>query len=138
MTPEQLVLVRESYAELESRRDEMAPEFYRQLFALDPSLRAMFMVDWPEQEAKFTKQMTEIVNALDDLDRLMEQTMALGQRHVGYGVKPSHYPTVRTALLNTFAALLGDRFDAATREAWILAYNLVSECMLSGAAEQPR
>jgi hemoglobin-like flavoprotein len=64
--------------------------------------------------------------------------MALGQRHVEYGVKPSHYPTVRTALLNTFGVLLGDRFDLATREAWILAYNLIAECMLSGAAQYPR
>ena len=137
MTPEQLALVRDSYSELEAQRDEMAPEFYRQLFDLDPSLRAMFMVDWPEQEAKFTKQMTEIVNALGDLDRLMDQTMALGQRHVAYGVKPSQYATVRTALLNTFGVLLGDRFDMAAREAWILAYNLIAECMLSGAAQHP-
>jgi hemoglobin-like flavoprotein len=138
VTPEQLALVRDSYSELDAKMDEMAPEFYRQLFALDPSLRAMFMVDWPEQEAKFTKQMTEIVNALGDLERLMEQTMALGLRHVAYGVKPSHYATVRTALLNTFGVLLGDRFDAATHEAWVLAYNLISECMLSGATEHPR
>jgi hemoglobin-like flavoprotein len=82
-----------------------------------------------------SKKMTEIVNALGDLDRLMDQTMALGQRHVAYGVTPSHYATVRTALLNAFRVLLGDRFDNATREAWILAYNLIEECTLSGATQ---
>ena len=37
-------------------------------------------------------------------------------------------------LLAALAAVLGDRFDAATREAWALAYNLVAETMLEGAA----
>jgi hemoglobin-like flavoprotein len=32
------------------------------------------------------------------------------------------------------AAVLGDGFDAQTREAWILAYNIVAETMLEGAA----
>jgi hemoglobin-like flavoprotein len=136
MTPEQLALVRDSYADLDTMRDELAPEFYRQLFALDPSLRALFRVDWAEQEAKFTKQLTDIVDSMANLDQLIEQTRALGQRHVTYGVKVSHYATVRAALLAAFAALLGDRFDDATREAWSLAYNLIAECMLSGTTDR--
>jgi hypothetical protein len=31
-------------------------------------------------------------------------------------------------------AILGDSFDTRTREAWALAYNLVAETMLEGAA----
>jgi hemoglobin-like flavoprotein len=41
---------------------------------------------------------------------------------------------VGAALLDALASVLGDRFDPDTREAWALAYNLVAETMLEGAA----
>jgi hemoglobin-like flavoprotein len=34
----------------------------------------------------------------------------------------------------SYLAVLGDGFDAPTREAWEIAYNLVAETMLEGAA----
>jgi hypothetical protein len=41
---------------------------------------------------------------------------------------------VGDALLAALAVVLGDSFDAPTREAWDIAYNLVAETMLEGAA----
>jgi hypothetical protein len=61
-------------------------------------------------------------------------TRALGARHTGYGVRATHYQTLGDALLAALAAILGDTFDAPTRQAWTLAYNLVAETMLEGAA----
>lgn len=133
MTPEQIELVRSSFAALGPNRERLAPQFYRELFALDPSLRAMFTADWPEQEAKFTRQLSEIVDSLGRLEMLVEQTETLGARHVNYGVRAHNYRTVGQALLQALAVTLGDRFDRATRQAWLLAYNLVAECMLAGA-----
>lgn len=49
-------------------------------------------------------------------------------------VRAVGYQSVGDALLAALAAVLGDTFDAATREAWTLAYNLVAETMLDGAA----
>jgi len=68
------------------------------------------------------------------LAELLTHTRALGARHVGYGVRVADYRTVGDALLAALAAVLGDSFDTPTREAWILAYNLVAETMLEGAA----
>jgi hemoglobin-like flavoprotein len=68
------------------------------------------------------------------LDELLTHTRALGARHAGYGVRAAHYQTLGDALLAALAAALGDDFDAPTREAWALAYNLVAETMLEGAA----
>jgi hemoglobin-like flavoprotein len=134
VTPEQLALVRTSYATLGPAKADLAPEFYRQLFARDPSLRDLFTQDWPVQEEKFTKQLTEIVNSIADLGDFLGRTRSLGARHAGYGVRASHYDTVGAALISTLATTLGDRFDDATREAWELAYNMIAECMLDGAA----
>ena len=71
---------------------------------------------------------------MPSLDELLAHTRALGARHVGYGVRAADYQTLGDALLAALAAILGDSFDAPTREAWALAYNLVAETMLEGAA----
>lgn len=133
MTPEQVEQVRRSCAAMKPVEDQLAPEFYRQLFVIDPSLRALFTTEWREQEAKFTHQLSDIVDSLGRLDELVERTEALGARHVAYGVRTAHYRTVGRALIEALATVLGDRFDDATREAWVLAYNLVAECMMAGA-----
>jgi hemoglobin-like flavoprotein len=76
----------------------------------------------------------EIVRAMPRLGELLGHTRALGARHAGYGVRAADYRTVGDALLAALAAVLGDSFDAPTREAWDIAYNLVAETMLEGAA----
>jgi hemoglobin-like flavoprotein len=87
-----------------------------------------------EQKVKFAEKLTEIVRAMPRLDELLVHTRALGARHVGYGVRATDYQTLGGALLAALAAELGDSFDAQTSEAWALAYNLVAETMLEGAA----
>ena len=75
-----------------------------------------------------------IVRAMPRLGELLGHTRALGVRHAGYGVRAADYRTVGDALLAALAVVLGDSFDAPTREAWDIAYNLVAETMLEGAA----
>jgi hemoglobin-like flavoprotein len=134
MTPEQITLVQTSFDRLGPQLPAMATRFYEELFARDPALRAMFTIPLAEQEVKFAEKLTELVRAMPRLDELLAHTRALGARHVGYGVKTADYQTLGDALLAALAGVLGDRFDAATREAWALAYNLVAETMLDGAA----
>jgi hemoglobin-like flavoprotein len=134
MTPEQITLVQSSFARLGPQLPPMATRFYQELFGLNPALRSMFGTDMAQQEARFADKLGEIVRAMPQLDELLSHTRALGARHVGYGVRVADYQTVGTALLAALAALLGDAFDPPTREAWALAYNLVAETMLDGAA----
>jgi len=134
MTPEQITLVQTSFERLGPQLPAMATRFYQELFARDPALRAMFTIPLALQEVKFAEKLTEIVRAMPRLDELLTHTRALGARHVGYGVRTADYQTLGDALIAALAAVLGDGFDAATREAWALAYNLVAETMLDGAA----
>jgi hemoglobin-like flavoprotein len=134
MTPEQITLVQSSFERLGPDLPAMAARFYQELFARDPALRPLFTTDPAEQQARFAEKLTEIVRAMPRLDELLTHTRALGARHVGYGVRVSGYQTVGDALLAALAAVLGDSFDAPTRQAWTLAYNLVAETMLEGAA----
>jgi hemoglobin-like flavoprotein len=134
MTPEQITLVQSSFTRLGPELPAMAARFYEELFTLNPELRSLFATDMAEQRARFADKLGEIVRAMPRLDELLNHTRALGARHVGYGVRVADYQTVGNALLAALAAILGDTFDAPTREAWALAYNLVAETMLDGAA----
>ena len=134
MTPEQITLVQSSFERLGPQLPTMATRFYQELFARDPGLRPLFTTPLAEQEVRFAEKLTEIVRAMPRLDELLIHTRALGARHVAYGVRAVDYQTLGDALLAALAAILGDDFDAPTREAWALAYNLVAETMLEGAA----
>ena len=134
MTPEQINLVQSSFERLGPELPAMATRFYQELFARDPALRPLFTTPLAEQEVKFAQKLTEIVHAMPRLNELLAHTRALGARHAGYGVRAADYQTLGHALLAALAAVLGDGFDASTREAWALAYNLVAETMLEGAA----
>ena len=134
MTPEQITLVQSSFDRLGPQLPTLATRFYQELFARNPALRPLFTTDMAEQKVRFSRKLTEIVWALPRLAELLTHTRALGARHVGYGVRVADYRTVGDALFAALAAVLGDSFDTPTREAWILAYNLVAETMLEGAA----
>ena len=134
MTPEQISLVQSSFARVGEQLPAVATRFYQELFRRDPALRPLFASDMTEQKTRFAIKLTEIVNAIPRLEDLLGHTRELGARHAGYGVRATDYTTVGTALIAALAAVLGPGFDDQTRHAWELAYNLVAETMLEGAA----
>jgi hemoglobin-like flavoprotein len=134
MTPEQITLVQTSFERLGPQLPALATRFYEELFARDPALRPLFTIPMAEQKVRFTEKLTEIVYAMPRLSELLTHTRALGARHVSYGVRATDYQVLGEALLAALGAELGDSFTGATREAWALAYNLVAETMLEGAA----
>jgi nitric oxide dioxygenase len=134
MTPEQIALVQSSFNSLGPQVPALAAQFYLELFRQEPALRALFSTDMAEQQVRFAEKLTEIVQAIPRLDELLSHTRELGARHVSYGVRVADYRTVGDALLDALAVVIGDGFNAVTREAWTVAYNLVAETMLEGAA----
>ena len=58
MTPRQVELVQSSWSAVEPIADAAAEMFYSKLFALDPSLRALFRGDMQEQGRKLGKAFT--------------------------------------------------------------------------------
>jgi hemoglobin-like flavoprotein len=138
MTPEQITLVQSSFERLDPELPTLATRFYQELFGRNPALRALFTTDLALQKVRFAEKLSEIVRAIPTLDELLGHTRALGARHAGYGVRALDYRTVGDALIAALAAVLGDSFDAPTREAWVIAYNLMAETMLDGAASARR
>lgn len=134
MTPEQISLVQSSFGRLGPRLPDLTTWFYEELFGRDPGLRRLFPADMAKQKILFGQKLTEIVRAMPRLGDLVGYTHVLGARHAGYGARAADYQAVGSALLAALATTLGDEWDAATGQAWELAYNLVAETMLEGAA----
>ena len=138
MTPRQITLVKRSWQRVLCVA-ELAPElFYRKLFAFDPDLERLFHGDMAAQGRKLMAMLDLVVSRLDRLDEVLPGVVALGRRHVAYGVEDAHYDTVGAALLCTLRAALGDELDGETEAAWAVAYGTLANVMKAAAAEARR
>lgn len=135
MTPEQIELVKQSWAQVVPISDKAAELFYGKLFELDPSVESLFSGGMEEQGRKLMKMIGTAVNALDRLDDVVPAVQELGVRHIAYGVKDEHYDTVGAALLWTLETGLGEAFTESTKEAWATVYGILAETMKSAAAK---
>jgi nitric oxide dioxygenase len=129
MKSEQIFLIQTSFAKILPLADTVAGLFYRRLFELDPSLRAMFKGDMKTQGRKLMSTLKVAVNSLDRLDEIIPAIQELGRRHAHYGVIEAHYDTVAVALLWTLAQGLGADFTPEVEAAWAEAYTLLAGVM---------
>lgn len=136
VTPKQVKLVQETFNELTPVVDQAAALFYDHFFALDPSLRRLFNVDLEEQGEKLMETLALVVDHLGEPEQFIDEVRELGRRHVGYGVVPEYYQTMREALLWMLAQALGDAFNDEVAAAWAAAYEMLADEMLAGAAEK--
>jgi hemoglobin-like flavoprotein len=133
MTPEQVTMVRSSYASL-GDATKMAGGFYARLFASDPSAERLF-TDGPDVMAgKFAAELAALVDAISSFSDFATRARELGARHAAYGVQTTHYHSACEALIGALSEHLGEQWNAALEAAWRRAYNLVAELMMSAEA----
>jgi hemoglobin-like flavoprotein len=135
MTPEQIELVKSSWAQMEPIADTAAKLFYGKLFELDPTLRPLFTGSIAGHGRKFVRMVDTAVNGLDRLDQLLPDIKDLGMRHSACHVKDAHYDTVGTALLWTLHQGLGAAFTTDVATAWATLYTLLADTMKRSAGE---
>ena len=135
ITREAIALVRESFAAA-AQLPNVGQLFYRDLFALEPSLRHMFSADIDAQAERLMQMIGIAVGKLDDLEALVPVLQQLGRRHGGYGVTDMHYIVVGTALMRTLSDGLGAAFTPAHHQAWTAVYGLMANTMMSAARMQ--
>jgi nitric oxide dioxygenase len=138
MSPEQVALVRESFAKIVPISEQVAALFYDRLFAIDPSTRPLFHGDMKNQRAKLMAAIGAVVRSLDRMETILEDLRALSRRHDDYGVREEHYASVGAALLWTLDQGLGVDFTPGVREAWATLYNLVSSAMIAASTRPVR
>ncbi len=129
MTPDQIKLVRSSFAKVMPIADEASALFYGRLFELRPDYRRMFADDITEQRRKLMLTLATIVADLDRLEIIGPMAADLGERHEGYGVIAADYEPVGAALIWTLRQGLGAAFTPDVEAAWGAAYALLSAAM---------
>lgn len=133
MTPQQIDLVQESYAKVVHLADTAGNLFYQRLFELDSSLKPLFKVNIQEQGRKLMGFISIVVSKLDHLEDMEPAIQALGERHVEYGVKVTHYDAVGQALLWTLAQCLDSLFTDEVKDAWATLYGKLASTMIEAS-----
>jgi hemoglobin-like flavoprotein len=133
MTPEQRILVQNSFEQVLPIADVAAELFYGRLFELDPSLRPLFRGDMKVQGRALMSMIKVAVAGLDNLERIVPAVQSLGKRHATYGVTDGHYNTVAAALLWTLEQGLGETFTPEVKAAWVEVYTILATTMKEAA-----
>jgi len=136
-TAQQVQLVQASFAAVEPRLAEVVDLFYATLFEQNPSVRRMFPNDMHEQQKKLATTLKLAVDGASRLDKLVPALESLGERHAAYGVVPTHFDAVGTALLATLAHAAGPLWNDELKQAWATTYGLIAATMI-GAMERKR
>lgn len=135
MTPEQIAIVESTVARVEERLDAVAAGFYVRLFADAPETEAMFTRRPDRQREIFAAELHAMVLLIRDHPEFVRHARRLGARHREHGVRAAHYRLAGPHLIGALAAELADDWNDDTEEAWRLAYSLLSETMMAGAAD---
>jgi nitric oxide dioxygenase len=133
MTPDQVKLVQQSFAQVAPIADPAATMFYERLFEIAPAVKPLFHGDMAEQRRKLMATLAAVVGGLANIETVLPAASALAKRHVDYGVKPEHYDSVGAALLWTLERGLGERWTSDLAAAWTAAYGTLSRYMIGEA-----
>ncbi|MEM7114993.1 MAG: globin family protein [Chloroflexota bacterium] len=136
MNAYQKQLVQRSFRHIVPIADQFANLFYRRLFELNPSLRALFKGDMAKQGLKLTTTLQVVLNSLHDLAEIKSALQEMGRHHAEYGVQSADYDTVGAALLWALEQELGAAFTPETEQAWTTVYALLADTMKQTATER--
>lgn len=129
-------LLRSSFELVVENSPTITTRFYEIFFERYPQVRPMFSTRSSDQQAKMlTQALVAVVDHLEDAPWLQQTLGAMGQKHVGYGVKDEMYNWVGECLLAALAEAAGAAWTDEVAQAWTDAYGAITSLMLAGAAE---
>jgi hemoglobin-like flavoprotein len=133
MDAHKIDLVQQSFEKVAALGPKAAELFYSELFAIDPSLRAMFKGNMQEQHKKLLSALALVVRSLHTPEKIVGAVEKLAVKHLDYGVKPEHYTYVGNALLRTLKKGLGSEFTPELSDAWVDAFRMLAHIMKKAA-----
>lgn len=131
VSDQEIELILKSFELAQSEKPfSAAAALYENLFAREPSFRAMFRDDLGGQGMKFMSTLKTIVVALRDPEALAAELETLGQSHAAVGVVAVNFEPMGEALIDTFKGILGTDFTAEMETAWRAAYDEIAKEMI--------
>jgi len=133
MTPDQKLIVKETWAAVLPIKDAAADMFYSRLFEQYPEVRPYFKGDMKNQGAKLMAMLNQAVMSLDNIEALIDPLKAAGLAHKGYGVAAQDYDKVGACFLWTLEQGLGEAYTPEVAQAWTVTYQTLASVMIDGA-----
>lgn len=128
MTPDQITLVRSTFAALD--RVQLDPHrVYDRLFELHPELRDRFPDELGALPQNFWSGLNGLVSRLDDVAGLTEEAAAAAAHHRHMGVNSVEFAQLGEALDDVVRSTLGEEYTPAHAEAMRRTWVLVTEVL---------
>lgn len=125
-------LLERTFPLIAQKKDETAERFYQELFSRYPNVKSLFSgVSMVRQRQHLMASLTMIIDNLRDPDMVRENLLALGARHVAYGVVPSYYYAVNAVLLDVIRQAVGSDWNEDVEDAWREGLDAISNVMMS-------
>ncbi len=135
MTPDQIVLVQDSFRRVGPIEDKISNLFYHRLFEVAPQVAPLFRDDMGVQKKKFMQMLELLVKGLNTPESFLPEVVGLGQRHTSYDVAPEHYVVVGESLIWALDYALGEDFTEDMHMAWVAAYGTLADVMIGAGSE---
>ncbi|MFE0463076.1 globin domain-containing protein [Kitasatospora sp. NPDC058965] len=132
--PDDLTLLRSSFALVQEHGDKLTGHFYATLFLHHPEVRQLFPPAMDLQRDRLFRALAGAVRMIDRPEELGTFLAQLGRDHRKYGVTTEHYAAVGEALLATLRTFAGEAWNERLEHLWGSAYQQIAAAM-SGAAE---
>lgn len=129
-------LIRESFAAVEPKAEELAQYFYGALFVIAPDCRDLFPISMTTQRSRLLRALVYVVQMVDRPDELVTFLGQLGRDHRKFAVVTRHYDAVGTALLATLKRFLKEKWTPEVALAWTSAYGVIAKTMREASAAE--
>lgn len=125
-------LLRESLPLVEPLPDTLT-HLYTALFRDNPHLRSLFPGSITAQRERLTWSFRQLIDGLDEPDRLITLFGELGRAHRKLGVRTPHYQPFGAAFLEALRLRAGAAWCTAYDDAWHRAYQFLADVMSDAA-----
>lgn len=129
-------LLRSSFDAIVEREAMITPRFYEILFSRYPQVKPLFGKNaTAAQQEMLQSALVSVIDNLENSTWLSTTLMAMGKKHVDYGVTEEMFDWVGDALLTTLSEILQQGWTPEVAHAWQEAYGAIRGLMLSGMAD---
>ncbi len=129
-------LIRESFAAVEAKAEELSQYFYGVLFSVSPDARALFPITMATQRNRLLRALVYVVQMVDRPDELATFLGQLGRDHRKFDVLGRHYDAVGVALIAALKRFSKDDWTPEVEDAWVTAYGVISTSMREAAVKE--
>lgn len=132
LSRDRVALMESSFALLSAQGADFAERFYDELFARYPHVKGLFaQTDMRRQQGHLMAALVMVIENLRNPDGLEQRLADLGQRHLAYGVLPSHYYALCSTLLDSIRDSLGKEWTPEIHGAWSDGLEAIARVMMN-------